>query len=292
MDRLSNLHPCLTVLLSQALHNYRLNAFESKYLRIICHLFFAIAIFAFPPYSLVSAAWKITALLLRQLPFMLSLNTITTGPLGKGYAKLCSVAAALFLWTLANRFDLITSGPDHPLSLGSWPPNPKLLIIVVILSTQVNYVLSLWSRLFESKTQSHIGVMQQSSSLPKVKLGWKLQGRLLCMAIINAMCEEGECRGFWRSEYMLAGLSRRDSNVAQAVFFGLWHYNGIPSGAIGMFLTFVYGLLMGYLQDASQGLGLPILAHTIADFYIFAHVSRQAMQKQAEAKRRQETASK
>jgi hypothetical protein len=67
------------------------------------------------------------------------------------------------------------------------------------------------------------------------------------------------------------------SNIFQAGVFGIWHYYGIPSGAVGVGLTFVYGLLMGGLSDYNDGLGLAIVAHSVADYYIFAAIARRQL---------------
>ena len=48
----------------------------------------------------------------------------------------------------------------------------------------------------------------------------------------------------------------------------------IPSGWTGVGLTFVYGLAMGFLLEYGGGSLLPIVAHTIADYFIFAVIAR------------------
>ena len=67
---------------------------------------------------------------------------------------------------------------------------------------------------------------------------------------------------------------RQHANLSQALVFGLWHYHGIPSGWTGVGLTFVYGYIMGLLYQYGDGLFLPIVAHTIADYYIFTIIAR------------------
>lgn len=56
--------------------------------------------------------------------------------------------------------------------------------------------------------------------------------------------------------------------------FGAAHWNGIPSGPLGVGLTFIYGILMGLLHEWNGGLLLPVVAHTIADYYILAVIAR------------------
>lgn len=277
------MHPVWTVVVAQAFHNSKFGFVENQALRLCCHIFLSIAIYVFPPYSAVSAGWRLVALLLRRVPQILPLGgtrdpSVPPGPLGKSYAKVCSVMAAWLLWEGARRCHLVHAR-RHPLDPGPWPPDGGLLFLVAALSAQVNPVLSLWSRRTAAAGRPHgAGLRRWAAVAAPARLTWRHHARLLALALVNAVCEEGESRGFWRSEYALAGLGRRGSNVAQAAFFGLWHYNGIPSGISGVCLTFVYGLLMGLLQDASRGLALPILAHTIADYYIFTNISRRHLQ--------------
>ena len=99
--------------------------------------------------------------------------------------------------------------------------------------------------------------------------------QLALLAFGNALCEEVVSRGFFYHEFgMRAQLSSDIANVAQALAFGIWHYNGIPSGFSGVGLTFLYGLIMGVLKNYGGGLLLPIIAHTVADYFIFAVIVR------------------
>jgi membrane protease YdiL (CAAX protease family) len=99
--------------------------------------------------------------------------------------------------------------------------------------------------------------------------------QLSFLAFGNAVCEEVVSRGFFYHEFRVsAQLSPGIANVAQALAFGIWHYNGIPSGFTGIGLTSVYGLMMGLLRDYGGGILLPIIAHTVADYFIFAVIVR------------------
>jgi membrane protease YdiL (CAAX protease family) len=98
---------------------------------------------------------------------------------------------------------------------------------------------------------------------------------LFVLAAMNAFCEEVTCRGFWRAEY--SKYTTR-ANLWQATLFGIWHYHGIPSGWTGVGLTFVYGTIMGWLQDYFGGLLMPILAHALADYFIFSVIARNEKQ--------------
>ena len=310
---LQQLPPVCTVFVAHALHNLHWHKWvldKPCWLRYLLHLLLPLTILVFPPYSTLLAFWKPLTQLLRVLSPAASSSSSSSpsspsssGPLGKGYAKICSLVAACLLWSLAQHFQLVSSRNNHhPLALGPWPPDPTLLAVVVLLSAQVNCVLSLWVELIVSPSspsssqqqqQQHKGVQDMVRRLP-ARLSGKQKLYLLLLAIVNAVCEEGESRGFWRAEYQQHAFAKgrldnynnsssshntHYSNMAQAFFFGLWHYNGIPSGLSGILLAFVYGMLMGYLQDLGQGLGLPIVAHTIADYYIFVHVARRQLEK-------------
>jgi hypothetical protein len=49
----------------------------------------------------------------------------------------------------------------------------------------------------------------------------------------------------------------------------------------GVALTFVYGYIMGLLKETigEGGLLLPIIVHTVADYYIFTTIARQSKQR-------------
>lgn len=240
-----------------------------------------------PPHSVVATFWYHATLLLTQLwPVLLALccgfhlrrGGNVGGPLGPNYYKLCQVFAGAILWKLSrNRFPpvfLVGSAAGH---VRRWPSLGGLALLVV-LSVAVNLVLLLWSRFFKTKG-NHEGV----EKMVKKSLGRELSGkekcRLLFLALTNAACEEVTSRGLWRLEFEIAGCTSVESNVGQALIFGAWHYHGIPSGMTGVLLTTVYGFIMALFADYNDGgLLMPILAHTVADYFIFTFIARQQLQ--------------
>ena len=215
-------------------------------------------------------------------------SIVQGGPLGKNCAKLCDVLAGSLLWVAAS-FGSRTRQDSRdyywPVYFNFGPPQPSLTmwLAVFVLSFVVNVVLQTWSRLTQSKG-SHDGV----NAMVKGSLGRSLtvreHARLLTLAALNAFCEEMSSRVLWRSMFCLAlgNKCRHDvTNIAQAICFGIWHYNGIPSGITGVVLTFVYGWIMGWLADYSN-LWLPLVAHTVADYYIFAILVRRSVIKKEE----------
>jgi membrane protease YdiL (CAAX protease family) len=99
-------------------------------------------------------------------------------------------------------------------------------------------------------------------------------GLLWCAALANAICEEAVSRGFFFVALRDAGWTELQAHFFQALAFGIWHYHGIPSGIVGVILTFVYGLIMGLFCHLTGGLGLAIVVHTINDYYIFSTIAR------------------
>jgi membrane protease YdiL (CAAX protease family) len=236
------------------------------------HLAISTFFFALPPHSAVSSFGRSLTLIIALWPLLLPqapASLIHGGPLGRGCAKACEVLAACLLW-IGQRGEL------PPLQLGPWP-DAFVLVIVFAISAAVNLVLWAWSQFFASRG-NHEGVNELVKTLVGRRLRRKEHIRMIGLAIANAVCEEVMSRGFWRSEFARSidpPLTDRQSNFLQAIVFGVWHYHGIPSGVPGVILTFIYGLVMGQLMDYGHGLLLPIIAHTLADYFIFAIIARQ-----------------
>jgi membrane protease YdiL (CAAX protease family) len=88
-------------------------------------------------------------------------------------------------------------------------------------------------------------------------------------AIINAFHEEGLFRSIFLMHFSRE-ISFTGAIVLQSIWFSFLHYqSGFPSGIIGIGLTFVFGLMMGYLVNRTRGLLVPIIIHALADFCIF-----------------------
>lgn len=231
--------------------------------------------------------WRFLGLLLaKEWPkiFFPASRSIHGGPLGEGYFKLCDCLTGLCLWTISHHSSnhtLISLFPPY----FYFGPLPKFWIwaVVFIFSLVVNIVLESWSVITRSRG-SHSGVERMVNPSVGRNLTVTEHIYLLFMASTNAFCEEMTSRVLWRSMFEMALSSEGSismaqvqtySNITQAAVFGLWHYYGIPNGWTGVILTFVYGLLMGALADATnQSLWMPLVAHTLADYYIFAFLAR------------------
>ena len=153
--------------------------------------------------------------------------------------------------------------------------------VLVGISVAVNLVLYVWSRIGNSTvTRKGVDIMVSSS---KCQNHLTHRERLMygSLALVNATSEEISFRWSEFEEYLSddfgpSNYFRCDANFAQAIVFGILHYYGVPSGLAGVCLTFVYGWIMGVLMEhvGDGGLFLPIVAHTITDFYILSIVAR------------------
>lgn len=87
-------------------------------------------------------------------------------------------------------------------------------------------------------------------------------------ALLNAAAEELAFRGILWAAMVRLGLHWQVTLFIQALFFGLFHYQGVPGGKAGVVLVFVWGLIQGLIRQASGGLLLPIISHVAADLTI------------------------
>ena len=190
------------------------------------------------------------------------------GPLGPKCSKLVEVASGCLLWRHGY------PGESLPFDLG---PSPSFLTwgILGILCGVTNKTLLLWSN-YNKTCGNHQGVNSMVESSRGRELSIREHVALILWATVNAICEECTSRGLILHEFLRRGsLNFWHANILQAISFGAWHYHGIPSGWMGVGLTFVYGVGMGLLLEYGGGLLLPIVAHAIADYYIFAVIARQ-----------------
>eukprot|EP00978_Attheya_sp_CCMP212_P041756 scaffold243667_cov44-Attheya_sp.AAC.2 len=234
---------------------------KSKEMRALFEVGLSAALFALPPHSIL-AWWRHLTLVLRMWPRILGRfapsSLVHGGPLGDGCGKICEeestgIISSTYTWLLMGVFCVLTNG-----------------------------VLKLWS-FYTCKRGDHKGVHDVIHSSIGRRLSWQEHGKLMLLAILNATCEEISSRGFWKTEFFrCSSQSLWYANLGQAVTFGWWHYYGIPSGWTGVGLTFVYGGILGMLQDYCHGaLFIPIVAHTVADYFIFAVIARQKIAKES-----------
>jgi hypothetical protein len=114
--------------------------------------------------------------------------------------------------------------------------------------------------------------------LARIPMG-SLATLLLCGAafsVVNALLEEILFRG------LLFDALKASYGVAFALFlqagaFGVFHFQGFPSGAIGVALAAIFGLMQGMLRIYSGGLFACWVSHALVDGTIFALLVRRTM---------------
>ncbi len=101
---------------------------------------------------------------------------------------------------------------------------------------------------------------------------WAVFAGIIPFAMLNAAFEELIWRGIvWQD--VDGAFGKRAALVVCALSFGLAHYRGFPSGAVGVGLATVYGLMMGIVRQRADGLFAPWLAHVFADIVIYTMVA-------------------
>jgi membrane protease YdiL (CAAX protease family) len=92
-------------------------------------------------------------------------------------------------------------------------------------------------------------------------------------AALNALLEEVLFRGLL-FDALRASHGDIAALIIQAGVFGAFHVLGFPSGAVGVALAAVYGLMQGGLRLYTGGLALCWLTHVCADATIFVLLVR------------------
>jgi hypothetical protein len=117
----------------------------------------------------------------------------------------------------------------------------------------------------------HVDLAGYAHFVPPNVPAWAILAGILPFAMLNAAFEELIWRGIlWQS--CESAFGDRSALLVSSLSFGLAHYRGFPSGASGVTLALVYGLMMGLVRTRSGGLFGPWLAHVFADFVIYGVV--------------------
>jgi hypothetical protein len=108
--------------------------------------------------------------------------------------------------------------------------------------------------------------------VPAQPVAWLAPGAVV-VAMLNAAIEEAAYRGILLSALDATLGPGAVSVLLQAIAFGALHlYGGFPRGIVGVFLAFVYGLMLGALRRKAGGLLAPWIAHVLTDIVIFSIV--------------------
>lgn len=210
--------------------------------------------------TVVSRAWDVLhpSLLL----FIMSLNSIL-------FPVLTSrVPSAKFLLPLAlsTAIILLFFRARVPLD---WAKKGSLdrtsIIAICVIGGVSTAALLLWAFLAENPVAA-VRMVQGFSRYPK----WVVFGLgVPLFAIANAFAEEVIFRGIMQGSLSRVFSRQRLVLVLQAAAFAAFHFSGgFPNGYTGYLMTLVYGMMLGYLRERSQGLLAPYLTHIIADLAI------------------------
>ncbi|SDU22044.1 CPBP family intramembrane glutamic endopeptidase [Amycolatopsis keratiniphila] len=186
----------------------------------------------------VSAVFHLTILLDWPPAVRIVLALVVVFGLPAGLGRLPSIGTA--------------SGRVEPGRL-TWP----LAAAVVVLIVGTTTALVSWARFTDPVLPGYI-VAAKDSPL------WQVALAVIAFSLFNAALEEGLFRGVLLDE-MATIWSVRAALIVQGVAFGLFHFNGFPSGWTGMVMAGVWGYLLGVLRVRSGGLLLPYIAHIGAD---------------------------
>lgn len=225
--------------------------------------------------------------IIRQWPKILPQNVLEyipdfiigyTGPFGFGCGKFVEFICGYLLLCVSTSPGSSNDGsgikklwpPPKAFWLGDFP-GVYSMILVMLFSFLVNVVLGIWSNITGSRGD-HDGLLKMANRSSERHLTLKEHIKWMLLALGNAFCEEMISRGLFYSEFLNCNLTKNEANLLQATSFGIWHYHGVPSGISGVLLTFIYGLFMGLLCNYGNGLYLPIIAHAIADYFLFTVV--------------------
>lgn len=169
------------------------------------------------------------------------------------------IVPIFIFFVMVSRFKL-TGCEFESLRLGNFN-NSTLLIMfpVIVLSSSA---LIVWSILAKPELSDLQKNLPYNSPLIIIFLG-------LLFSVFNAIWEEIIFKGIlWNGVKKLSN-SFMIVNFFQGLLFGIMHLHGFPSGITGAYLSGIYGLLIGFIREKSNGLLAPIVTHFFADITIF-----------------------
>lgn len=121
--------------------------------------------------------------------------------------------------------------------------------------------LGILGRILSTDLESYRAMVPRGSLLVLISAA-------LGFALLNASMEELIWRGGIQT-WLIERTSVWLAILLQGLSFGALHWAGFPSGWSGVALATTYGIMLGWLRQATGGLAAPIVAHIIADVTIF-----------------------
>jgi membrane protease YdiL (CAAX protease family) len=139
----------------------------------------------------------------------------------------------------------------------------KVTALLLVLTVAVaSAALAVWTYLAKPDMTGFLSLIPFDSPLQVI-------GIMLAFSVFNAIGEEVIFRGILQDGLNRVIESRAAVVVIQAVLFGAWHFNGFPGGVSGMVLVWIWGGMLGWIRERSDGMLAPLLAHFFADLTIF-----------------------
>lgn len=123
--------------------------------------------------------------------------------------------------------------------------------------------LLLWQSVFDGQLPVTYIQLIESVSAPVAVTG------ALGFAIVNGAIEDSIFFGILLTP-MLRYFPPRWAVSLTALAFGLAHFQGVPSGVVGVILAGSWAVMLGYLRTRTGGMFATYLAHIIADATIVA----------------------
>jgi uncharacterized protein len=168
------------------------------------------------------------------------------------------------LWLASRRWSQL--GPDS----GWFPPgrsSPAAWIMLVVTVVGAATALWLWilsEPVLGDSTVQLVDLARRTPAVGSVAF-------VVVFVLVTLVVEEVAYR-LVAFEAARAPVPAAAAVVVQAVAFGTLHVVGFPAGAVGVALSFVYGLALGVIRLLTGGLRLAVIAHVAANATIAALV--------------------
>lgn len=165
---------------------------------------------------------------------------------------ICIFSLYLFLFYIKK-----TSASDLNLKIGIIQKNILISFLFAVISIAA---LSVW--FISNGSNPYAKNIPEAPTVLLILMG-------VGFAAINAVYEEGIFRSILFS-YFSKKVGFISALVLQSLWFSFIHYQtGFPSGSTGILMTFIFGIMMGYLVYKTRGIMIPIVVHFVADMSIF-----------------------
>jgi uncharacterized protein len=234
-----------------------------------------VVVFAALPLGASRAAWAALALGMSALTALAFVRRCLPAARLGAFATLVFVVLAALgsmnLWplppALAAAAFLIVSKRVSALGIRErWLRRGRLdaasgaLIVTSMLVSAVALVV--WFAVAHPDYRALRGTLFPDVSLPLLAMG------VILFACVNAAVEELVYRGAVMGALDEAFGPGVVSLLVQALAFGVLHLHGFPSGAVGVALATIYGLMMGLVRRHANGMLAPWIAHVGTDIAI------------------------